>query len=84
MAIEVTDEMREAFEAAAWPPNWVGGEPLWEDGLAAVLAIVERDLAGPCTSEMPRILGDGVIHCELRQGHDGRHVSGPTTWWECL
>lgn len=43
MAIEVTDEIRDAFEAAAWPPHWVGGDPLWEDGLAAVFAIVERD-----------------------------------------
>jgi hypothetical protein len=42
--IEVTDEMREAFQVAAgWPgPPWRFG-PDVANGLAAVLALVERD-----------------------------------------
>lgn len=43
--IEPTDEMRQAFiEAAGWPNEpWRFGSDV-ENGLAAVLALVERDL----------------------------------------
>jgi hypothetical protein len=50
--IEVTDEMVEAF-AEAWGPAAVhGGQATgWRAGLAAALAIVERDQAGPPLAE---------------------------------
>jgi hypothetical protein len=49
--IELTDEMADAFQTAAWPKCWAGGDPLWEQGLAAVLAIVERDQAARIEAE---------------------------------
>jgi hypothetical protein len=41
--IERTKEMDDAFHAAAWHPNWGGGDPAWQAGLDAVLVLIQRD-----------------------------------------
>lgn len=54
MPIERTKEMDDAFHAAAWHPNWGGGDPDWQAGLDAVLALVERNysLSPYCNAEL--------------------------------
>jgi hypothetical protein len=89
--IEPTDEMliawRDAMKAAA-AEAVKAGEPLSASqeiaraGLAAVLAIVERNLAGPCSAALPRLTEYGDLWCQLRHGHLGDHEMGPTRWKE--
>lgn len=50
--------------------------------LAAVLAIVERDQAGPCQAELNILVNGPATPCQLRHGHLGDHVSGVTRWRE--
>jgi hypothetical protein len=82
--IEPTDEMliawRDAMKAAA-ADAVKAGEPLGRSqeiaraGLAAVLAIVERDYAiGPvsCLESAP---GEPLAYCELAMGHKGKHTA---------
>jgi hypothetical protein len=97
--IEPTDEMCAAFFAAdrahrrselerlgfhrAHLPTMDAGA--FRAGLAAVLAIVERDLGtvGPCSSTLPDLFdGELGTWCELRHGHTGDHEAGPTRWRE--
>jgi hypothetical protein len=80
VVIEPTDEMRQAFRKAALTDTGFDADR----GLAAVLAIVERDQAGPCSVALPLITAGGEscgdLWCELRHGHLGDHQHGPTRW----
>lgn len=72
MKIDITDEMREAFQAAAgWPgPPWRFGEDVAR-GLAAVLALVEREHRAEITP-LPDWLVDLVTaaaRAGVSQGH---------------
>lgn len=83
--IELTDQMRRAYahakaDARGW--NWYDLDASDEAGLAAVLAIVERDQAGPCSVTLPRLTEYGDLWCQLRHGHHGDHEMGPTRWKE--
>jgi len=51
---------------------------------AAVLAIVERDLAGPCPESfhIGLLAATQPLRCNLRAGHAGDHENGGTRWWE--
>lgn len=70
--IKPTEEMEQAYENAAWEsPSEIGGleMPNIRAGLAAVLAIVERDLP-----RCPHVeWGFKVRLCSLPIGHDGAH-----------
>jgi hypothetical protein len=83
--IELSDEMREAFQrAAGWPgPPWRFGADV-ANGLTAVLAIVARDMVppGPCSAELPPFVGDVPSWCQLRHGHAGDHENETTRWRE--
>jgi hypothetical protein len=73
--IEVTDEMREAFQVAAgWPgPPWRFG-PDVANGLAAVLALVERDY---CLERK------GHAYHPLARSKPGRGVNHPHYCLSC-
>lgn len=82
---EPTDEMIRAFSDADFSGC---GNADWEDshvriGLAAVLAIVERDYdvrKALCMQSNPQ---DWGALCELWRGHDGQHrarISQEVTW----
>lgn len=81
--IEATDEMVYAYVASADHPEWLKQEEI-RRGIAAVLALVERDQAGPCSMALSLMavggqsLGD--LWCQLRHGHLGDHENGPTRW----
>jgi hypothetical protein len=100
--IEPTDEMIQA-QAAAFSARMgellaVGGAFDMADpkraGLAAVLAIVERDYcleskghvyhppAGPrlCPATTPKLVGSADVRCEFQAGHTGPHRGDTTTW----
>lgn len=80
--IEPTDEMVQAFrhafneeaaKMAATAPDFIEGGVITKAGLAAVLAIVERDwdVRKPlCLQSNPH---DWSAPCELWDGHDGEH-----------
>jgi hypothetical protein len=92
--IELTDEMADAFHGAAWPKSWGGGDPLWEDGLAAVLALVEQDrclqprghvrdlMEGLCSAVVET--KGALVRCGKRaDGHDAhlaRHDGWDVIW----
>jgi hypothetical protein len=78
--IDPTEEMEQAFDDAAYPLGL--SKPDLRLGLAAVLAIVERDQAGPCQVELHMLVNGPATPCELRHGHLGDHVSGVTRWRE--
>jgi hypothetical protein len=77
--IEPTDEMVKEFRRRALAEG--GGI---EAGLAAVLAVVERDLAGPCPESfhIGLLAATRPLRCNLRAGHAGDHENGGTRWWE--
>lgn len=83
--IELTDEMYGAFEAAAWPEGWSGGDPFLSDGLAAVLAVVERNyrLTKVCTEELvPGLRCVRETYGEPHRGdHEGETSTGSTVKW---
>lgn len=78
--IEPTDEMIRDAERA------YGGnvEGDMAGAVKAVLALVERDRAGPCSAILDGITGSGQIWCMLRHGHAGDHLAdnGLTRWKE--
>lgn len=80
--IELTDEMRAAMKRR------MGLAPdadldLWDEAAVEdVLAIVERDQAGPCQGELHMLVNGPAMVCELRHGHVGDHVCGVTRWRE--
>lgn len=97
--MDVTDEMIKAFADAAWEkPVEFGGLEMADNraGLAAVLALVERDhclepkghAVGPlpvvdrCLAVTPKLVGHGDIQCAAWRGHSGPHYSGGTAWTE--
>lgn len=86
--MEVTDEMVRAFMRAYAEADDGSAKVILEDaaekaGLAAVLAIAERDMVrpGPCTQSAPG-LWEGVppVTCTLLAGHAGGHTNGVTSW----
>ncbi len=79
--IELTFEMLNAYADAA---SSAQGAPVEASasGLRAVLALVERDQAGPCQVELHMLVNGPTTVCELRHGHHGDHVSGFTRWRE--
>jgi hypothetical protein len=82
--IKVTEEMQLAFIEAKQASKW-GPNTAYVDGIAAVLAIVERDLGliGPCSAVLPHLFDEEIgTLCELRHGHSGDHESGPIRWKE--
>ena len=80
--IEPTDEMREAFRAAA--PGLCIRPKCLRLRLAAVLALVALDQAGPCSVTLQLITSGGEpggdLWCQLRHGHLGDHENGITRW----
>jgi hypothetical protein len=82
--IEPTDEMVQAFNSAAAAARTMPRHEPYatHDGIAAVLRIVERDQAGPCSAGLPIIFGGGRAWCTLRHGHQGDHIDGTTRWRE--
>jgi hypothetical protein len=65
--IERTKEMDDVFHAAAWHPNWGGGDPAWQAGLDAVLALAERQIRDAIAH---RIRAE-LVCCEIfQQTHD--------------
>lgn len=80
--MEPTDEMIRAYADASWEkPVWTHGAefPNVRDGLAAVLAIVERDRKAEAErdwdalEQCPSPDPDGTWMCEGELGHDGPH-----------
>jgi hypothetical protein len=65
--IELTDEMMRAFRSK------VADGDGYREGLAAVLAIVERDYSVFAHCEEPHPTEDTV--CELARGHKGGHTA---------
>lgn len=84
MAIEITQAFRDAFYDEDLGCDIPGCIDCFDDRLAAVLAIVEREyrMAGPCSSTLDPIVGIVPTWCQLRHGHSGDHESGPTRWKE--
>lgn len=84
MTIKRTDEMERVMYAALAEQEPGRHHAALRKGLDAVLAIVERNLAGPC----PASFHIGLLavtqpkRCDLRAGHAGDHESGGTRWWE--
>jgi hypothetical protein len=82
--IEPTDEMVaayvEAWRGRLFKPPQDTERPAVRAGLAAVLALVKRDQAGPCSETLPRLTEYGDLWCQLRHGHLGDHEMGPTRW----
>lgn len=73
--IEPTDETRETFARAMEADDGTaeGGERALLSGLAAVLALVERDYdVQPATCDVMNRGAPGA-YCELPRGHDGKH-----------
>jgi hypothetical protein len=79
--IGVSDEMKAAFRAAqdrraeelVAEGAPLGGHDILDRGLAAVLAIVERDYAiGPAMCDAPHPTED-LAYCEVPRGHKGKH-----------
>jgi len=66
--MKVTEEMQLAFieakQASTWGPNTA-----YVDGLAAVLAIVERDYDVRCGAS-----GPSALTCEQKPGHTDKHI----------
>lgn len=76
--IEPTEEMVEAFTDGSWEkPVWMGADfPNVRDGLAAVLAVVERDYALVDRKSADRPQCDSQrwgMRCDLPEGHYGSH-----------
>lgn len=96
--IELTDEMERAMYAALNAAEPGRHHAAVRTGLAAVLAIVERDQAtraeveaattppGPCSVALGLITMSGEpygdLWCQLRHGHAGDHENGRTRWKE--
>ena len=83
--VDVTEEMVEAFEDAGTLRGYGGQMEDVRAGLAAVLAIVERDYVVLCGAVRP-VSEDGIgaLTCNGRLGHDPehRHLDGDwlVTW----
>jgi hypothetical protein len=77
--IEPTDEMKAVFRAAqqqraeelAAENAPLGAHDILDRGLAAVLAIVERDYDVRCGALHGRYFGE--VRCDAKAGHDGEH-----------
>ena len=80
--MEVTAEMVQEIYARIDFHNH--GDDGLREGLAAVLALVERDQAGPCSVTLQLITSGGEpggdLWCQLRHGHLGDHENGITRW----
>jgi hypothetical protein len=80
MTIQITEEMAAVFAGT----GLYADEAEVRSALAAVLAIVERDLAGPCPENfhIGLLAATQPLRCNLRAGHTGDHENGGTRWWE--
>lgn len=76
--IEPTDEMRRAFYDEDLGCDTPGCIDCFDDRLAAVLAIVQRDYDfRPATCDQPKS-GEPDAYCELPRGHPGGHSATVT------